>query len=161
MDHPNIPASYLVSEVLVALDGPWWLGTVPTWRRGMTSWRLLNTDISITSIVRRHPVLTLPDGQCVPISKVFVSFRNFPLPRWTIFHIHALHLVGIDVEVFHPLERLPATAESPFYPECYLSSSSSTFLAVGCVSFFRLLRCWDYYLTHCWELFQWWMFFFS
>ena len=96
---------------------------------------LLNIDISITSIVPRHPVFTPPDGQCLPISKVFVGvISKFPFPRWTIFlvhalhlvgfdvevhalhlvgfdvGVHALHLVGFDVEVFLPLERLPATA---------------------------------------------------
>ena len=32
------------------------------------------------------------------------------------FLIHALHLVGFDVEVFLPLERLPATANESVLP---------------------------------------------
>ena len=107
----------------------------------------------------------------------WVSFRNFPFPRWTIFLVHALHLVGFDVEVhalhlvgfdvevyalhivgfdvqvFLPLERLPATANESILPGVLPQFILFNLCSRWVCSLFRLLRCWDYYLTHSWELF--------
>ena len=87
----------------------------------------------------------------------WVSFRNFPFPRWTIFLVHALHLVGIDVQVFLPLERLPATANKSVLPGVLLQFILLHLCSRLVCSLFRLFRCWDYYSTNSWDLFQGWI----
>ena len=66
-------------------------------------------DSTLTS--SSHPALAPISSDVFRFRRFsWVSFRTFPVLRWSIFHVHALHLVGFDVEVFFPLERLPATA---------------------------------------------------
>ena len=72
----------------------------------------------------------------------WLSIWNFPFPRWTIFHVHALHLVGFDVEV------LPATANESVLPVVLPQFILFHLCSRRVCSLFRLLRCCDYYLTH-------------
>ena len=71
--------------------------------------------------------------------------------------VHALHLVEFDIEVFLPLEQLPATANESVLPGVLPQFILFHLCSRWVCSLFRLLRCWDYYLTHSWDLFQGWI----
>ena len=85
----------------------------------------------------------------------WVSFWNFPFPRWTL--VYGLHLVGFDIQVFLPLELLPATANESVLPGVLPQFILFHLCSCWVCSLFHLLRCWYYYLTPRWDLFQRWI----